>query len=357
MRNRRISDAIRLDPALRRNICRTLVPSAWTISDVGRRAPPRVKLLRSPPGKRHDLYERSPISDDYSRPPKILREPLLHYHLHKNDPFAVERHGDQIARLPRSSGLTKAAGGEMALGLFAGRRRGKPDGESAAVRVRALADDVDCRADGHERRQRHAAEPGLIGLERGRTAGDEACGKENDKGPDHPARLRAASRFCLARLPQTSISHHRRRLFLVVSQKSQPQAWPSQRLMRETSPSVNSLTAASAIGPSAASTGATSTLQTHRQTRPSATSVAHDRKRACRIERSLRAASGGVAPAAIAEPTSWIAERKASAEARSLSPRPGFSASSARRRSISSAGAADAWAIQSATFSASRRWF
>ena len=105
--------------------------------------------------------------------------------------------------------------------LFAGRLRGEGDAQAAPVRVGLLRQNGDPRLLRHERRQRHAAEPRLVGLQRRRAAGEHCRGHKNDQAKGQAAaqspRLRAASRRCLARLPQTSISHHRRRLFLLRS--------------------------------------------------------------------------------------------------------------------------------------------
>jgi hypothetical protein len=66
--------------------------------------------------------------------------------------------------------------------------------------------------------------------------------------------MRARCAFCFARLPQISISHQRRCLFLVVSKNSQPQWSPPHCLMRETSLCASSVRAERAIGPRIAST-------------------------------------------------------------------------------------------------------
>ncbi len=138
------------------------------------------------------------------------------------DRLAVEGEPDEVARLPRAAGVAESAGRDDGAGRLAGRFRGKSDVEAAAVGVGALAEHRDHGALGHERGQGHAAEPRLIGLDLARAAGEGAGGEESQGDPDqdnadHPPRLRAASRFCFMRLPQTSISHQRRPLFLVVS--------------------------------------------------------------------------------------------------------------------------------------------
>ena len=96
---------------------------------------------------------REPVADEDEEPRLVER-------------LAVERQRDQIARLPRPSGLAKAAGGEMRVrARFAGRRRGEADGEAAAVRVGALADDVDCA---RRRASAPAAPCGRAGPDRSR---------------------------------------------------------------------------------------------------------------------------------------------------------------------------------------------
>ena len=104
---------------------------------------------------------------------------------------------------------------------LAGRPRGEGDAQAAPVGVGLLSENGDPRVLRHERRQRHAAEPRLVGLERRRAAGERAAANSTIRRKTgrrlNPPRLRAASRLCLARLPHTSISHHRRRLFLLES--------------------------------------------------------------------------------------------------------------------------------------------
>ena len=130
---------------------------------------------------------------------------------------AVERQRREIARLARPSRLAKAAGGDMIPRFGAGRLGAERDAQAAPVSVRSLRQNGDPRVRRHERRQRHAAKSGLVRLQRRRAAGENDSGDENDEAAAQAPRLRAASRRCLARLPQTSISHHRRRLFLLRS--------------------------------------------------------------------------------------------------------------------------------------------
>ena len=83
----------------------------------------------------------------------------------------------------------------MGFGRLPGRRGRERDGEAAAVRVGRFARRLDGRSDAHRGRERHAAEPGLIGLHSGRTAGEQAGGGEGQKGAEHdPAHSSAPSR-------------------------------------------------------------------------------------------------------------------------------------------------------------------
>ena len=156
------------------------------------------------------------------------------------------------------------------------RSRPRPSGSGRS------AEDRDRGAVGRQRGQGHAAQPGLVGLDAGEQPAERGRrAQERGRGPGFIApRRRAASRFCLARLPHTSISHHRRPLFLLVSQKSQPQAWPSQRLMRAKSPSVNSFTADERDRAERRLDRAASTLQRPSAAPVAAASVARGRQRA-----------------------------------------------------------------------------
>ncbi len=109
----------------------------------------------------------------------------------------------------------------MGLRLLAGRLGAKGDVQPTAIRVRRLRQNGDPCLLRHQDGQGHAAKPRLVGLQDGRTAAEHCGPHENDQANGQAtaqaSRLRAASRRCLARLPQTSISHHRRRLFLLRS--------------------------------------------------------------------------------------------------------------------------------------------
>ena len=129
---------------------------------------------------------------------------------------AVDRQRDHFVGAQRPAGLAEAAVGEM------GRTRSGgietiDDAQAAPVGKFVLAEDFDGRIGRGDGRQRHSAEAGLIGLDQLRAAGERQSGDEDGEKAPHASRSRAARRRCLARLPQTSISHQRRRLFLVSS--------------------------------------------------------------------------------------------------------------------------------------------
>ena len=171
----------------------------------------------------------------------------------------------------------------------AGRPRvvAKDDDDAAPVRVLALAEDRDVGVGRTQRRQRHAAEPRLIGLEFARASRERQQRQRRDEqDAPHCARARSLKRFCLARLPQTSISHQRRLLFLVVSKNSQPHFSPWHCLTRVRSACCSKVSAESEIGSEHG-------LDRRLARRPGPAEVAADRRQPAPRERAgVRLGSG-----------------------------------------------------------------
>ncbi len=159
--------------------------------------------------------------------------------------FAVERRATTRSLRLRAAGPARGTGiAADAPRLAARRRRGEVDGNAAPVGVRRLRDDRDVGVAPAQRRQRHAAEPGLIGLQRAASSRRAAAGRTaTSENRSFIARAPpGGNRFCLARLPHTSISHQRRLLFLVASKNSQPHFSPWHCLTRVRSPWYSSVT-------------------------------------------------------------------------------------------------------------------
>ena len=93
--------------------------------------------------------------------------------------LAVERQRDEIAQLARPPRLAEPAGRRVRLRVLAGRLGEEGDGKAPAIRVRPLRLDGDPRVFRHQGGQSHAAQPGLICLQRRRTAGEPERREEN----------------------------------------------------------------------------------------------------------------------------------------------------------------------------------
>ena len=84
--------------------------------------------------------------------------------------------------------------------VFAGRLGGEGDLQAAPVRVGLLREDADPRLLRHQRRQRHAAEPRLVRLQRGRAAGEGRSGGGKDGEYGQAAAQSPRLRACKAPL-------------------------------------------------------------------------------------------------------------------------------------------------------------
>jgi hypothetical protein len=153
------------------------------------------------------LGRRQPVADQHVEA-RVRQRPV------------VGRQPHHVLGALRASRRLEAAFGEARLRRRAEAAQAIIDAHAAPVGEFALLEDGDHRAGRRQRRQRHAAKTRLIGFDELGAAGKpDGCNRDerHDKGATHAGRPRAAWRRCLARLPQTSISHQRRRLFFVSS--------------------------------------------------------------------------------------------------------------------------------------------
>ena len=134
------------------------------------------------------LGGREPVADEKEKPRVGQR-------------LAVERQRHEIAGFMRPAGLAKAAACDMRFGRLAWPPGQEGDQKSPAVRIRPLRFDPYPNAFRRQRRERHAAKPGLVGLERRRAAREQGEREQGGEKADQTRGLHAPSRLCFIRLP------------------------------------------------------------------------------------------------------------------------------------------------------------